>query len=373
MEEKIRYFSNSERVSAVCREIYSGYGYRQYKMSRFEEYDLYAANRDFLIDDSTITFTGSDGKLMALKPDVTLSIVKNAAATGRDQEKVFYLENVYRKPKSNSDFKEIMQLGLECIGDIGLYQMGEVISLAAQSLSVIDENYILDISHMGIISALADLAGIYGAAREGLIKFINGKNAAGVRAVCDECGAEAGLAERLVRLTGVYGPFKTAMPQLRALSVNEATDAALDEIRGIYEILEVTGCAGRVNLDFSHTGDMNYYNGVTFCGYIEGIPSAVLSGGRYDRLLRKFGKPGGAIGFAIYLDLLDLLPQPKREYDVDVLLVCGEHDGVSVARAVQRLRLEGKSVLAVSRVPENGITWREAVKIEGIMPEDKTS
>ncbi|HOA85175.1 MAG TPA: hypothetical protein PKN17_04025, partial [Bacillota bacterium] len=74
-----------------------------------------------------------------------------------------------------------------------------------------------------------------------------------------------------------------------------------------------------------------------------------------------------------YLDLLDLLPQPKREYDVDVLLVCGEHDGVSVARAVQRLRLEGKSVLAVSRVPENGITWREAVKIEGIMPEDKTS
>ena len=111
-----------------------------------------------MIDENIITFTGSDGKLMALKPDVTLSIVKNAAATGREQEKVFYLENVYRKPKNTSDFKEIMQLGLECIGDIGLYQMGEVISLAAQSLSVIDKDYILDISHMGFISALADLA-----------------------------------------------------------------------------------------------------------------------------------------------------------------------------------------------------------------------
>ena len=178
MRDFVRYFSNSERVSAVCREIYSGYGYRQYKMSRFEEYDLYAANRDFLVGENIITFTGSDGKLMALKPDVTLSIVKYTAASGREQEKVFYLENVYRKPKNNSDFKEIMQLGLECIGDVGLYQMGEVISLAAQSLSVIGENYILDISHMGFISALFDLVGITGAAREELIKFISGRNAA---------------------------------------------------------------------------------------------------------------------------------------------------------------------------------------------------
>lgn len=373
MQETVRYFSNSERVSAVCREIYSGYGYKQYKMIRFEEYDLYAANRDFLIDENIITFTGSDGKLMALKPDVTLSIVKNAAATGREQEKVFYLENVYRKPKNTSDFKEIMQLGLECIGDIGLYQMGEVISLAAQSLSVIDKDYILDISHMGFISALADLAGISGGARDELIRFISGRNAAGVRAVCSGCGTPAALAEGLVELTGVYGSYESAMPQLRAFSANGATEAALDEIAGIYEILEVMGCARHINLDFSHTGDMNYYNGVTFCGYIKGIPFAVLSGGRYDKLLRMFGKPGGAVGFAIYLDQLDSLSQPRREYDVDVLLVCGERDGVSVARAVQKLRLKGRSVLAVSRLPENGTSWREAVNIEDIISEDKTN
>jgi ATP phosphoribosyltransferase regulatory subunit len=86
-----------------------------------------------------------------------------------------------------------------------------------------------------------------------------------------------------------------------------------------------------------------------------------------------FGKPGGAVGFAIYLDQLDSLSQPRREYDVDVLLVCGERDGVSVARAVQKLRLKGRSVLAVSRLPENGTSWREAVNIEDIISEDKTN
>ena len=68
----------AERIALSLRDLYGRYGYRQYKMSKFEEYDLYARNKDFLISDSVITFTDTDGKLMALKPDVTLSIVNNS-------------------------------------------------------------------------------------------------------------------------------------------------------------------------------------------------------------------------------------------------------------------------------------------------------
>ena len=60
------------------RELYESFGYSQYKMSKFEEYDLYVRNKSFLVSDHIITFTDTDGKLMALKPDVTLSIVKNS-------------------------------------------------------------------------------------------------------------------------------------------------------------------------------------------------------------------------------------------------------------------------------------------------------
>ncbi len=370
MQNETRYFSKAEKVSAECREIYSGYGYKQYNMSRFEEYDLYAANRDFLIGDSIITFTERGGRLMALKPDVTLSIVKNAACEGGRQEKVFYLESVYRTDQSSSEFREIMQLGLECIGDIGLYQTGEVVALAAMSLSVISKNYILDLSHRGFISALADRAAIYGEARGELMRCIGGRNSAGVRSICAARGVAPDLTEQLAGLTGLYGSMTDIMPKLELMSVGEKADAALAELRSIYRILEEFGCAERVNLDLSHTGDMKYYGGVTFCGYIENIPFALLSGGRYDGLLEKFDKPGGAVGFAIYLDRLSSLPEPKSQYDVDILLVTQECDGAEVARAVEKLRRSGRSVMAVRKISKGGPRCREIVYIEKMKDSD---
>ena len=94
-----------EKVIFGLRDLYRSYGYTQYKMSKFEEYDLYARNKDFLISDSVITFTDRSGKLMALKPDVTLSIVKNTADVAAVQ-KLFYQENVYRVSKGSDSFRE---------------------------------------------------------------------------------------------------------------------------------------------------------------------------------------------------------------------------------------------------------------------------
>ena len=109
-------------------------------MSKFEEYDLYARNKDFLISDSVITFTDGSGKLMALKPDVTLSIVKNTKDAPSSRHKVYYNENVYRADKGSNSFREIMQVGLECLGDIDDYCISEVIMLAAMSLEVISQD-----------------------------------------------------------------------------------------------------------------------------------------------------------------------------------------------------------------------------------------
>ena len=67
----------SERAVYALRTLYLSFGYRRYKVSKFEEYDLYAENKSFLSDKSILTFTDTDGRLMALKPDITLSIIKN--------------------------------------------------------------------------------------------------------------------------------------------------------------------------------------------------------------------------------------------------------------------------------------------------------
>ena len=143
---------NEEKAIFALRGLYESYGYSQYKMSKFEEYDLYVKNKDFLISDSVITFTDRGGKLMALKPDVTLSILKNGKDAPGQVQKVYYNENVYRV--SGESFKEIMQVGLECIGDTDSYCLYETLMLAAKSLETISDEYVLDISHLGIISAV---------------------------------------------------------------------------------------------------------------------------------------------------------------------------------------------------------------------------
>ena len=93
-----------ERVLFKLRDLYRLSGYAQYKMGKFEEYDLYARNKDFLVSDGVITFTDTDGRLMALKPDVTLSIIKNTRDRENCVQKVYYSENVYRISGSTRSF-----------------------------------------------------------------------------------------------------------------------------------------------------------------------------------------------------------------------------------------------------------------------------
>ena len=143
---------SDEQTIFRLRGLYENYGYRRFKMSKFEAYDLYVRNKDFLVSDRMITFTDARGVLMALKPDVTLSIIKNTRENEPGPRKVYYNETVYRSGKGDEGFQEIMQTGLECIGDLDLYHIYEVTALAVRSLAAISPDYVLDVSHVGLVS-----------------------------------------------------------------------------------------------------------------------------------------------------------------------------------------------------------------------------
>ena len=142
------------------RGLYENYGYRRFKMSKFEAYDLYVRNKDFLVSDRMITFTDARGVLMALKPDVTLSIIKNTREDEPGPRKVYYNETVYRSGKGDEGFQEIMQTGLECIGELDLYHIYEVTALAVRSLAAISPDYVLDVSHVGLVTGFMEAAGV---------------------------------------------------------------------------------------------------------------------------------------------------------------------------------------------------------------------
>lgn len=341
-----------EKAVYALRTLYHRYGYSPYKMSKFEEYDLYAKNKDFLISEGIITFTDTRGKLLALKPDVTLSIIKNSRDVEKNVSKVYYNENVYRISKGSHVFKEIMQTGLECIGDIDDYHVTEVVSLALRSLSLLSDSYMLDLSHVGLISAIIDSLGLEKAAIKKLLSAVESKNegelsalhAAGV--LTDEA---LGFAKCLLsEYKTVADAEKTLAPYLK----NEEARAALAEFSSLFVSLSALGLADRVRIDFSVINHRGYYSGVVFKGYVRGIPDSVLAGGRYDRMMRKMGRRDGAVGFAVYLDAFASYAKSGSDYDTDVLLLENGADSTDLLLAVSRLTEAGNRVTVAKCLPQ---------------------
>ena len=348
-----KYLAKSEEtIVSDLRRLFRQYGYRQYKMSKFEEYDLYVENKRFLVSDNVITFTDLDGHLRALKPDVTLSIAKNASVDTSTAQKLFYHENVYRAERGSHEYREIMQIGLESIGNIDLYATGEAVMLAAGSLALISRDYLLDLSHMGVITAILDEADLSNGQQAELLDALSAKNVSGIRQCCCRFGLSDEFADRLAALTGLYGPALLILPRLKALSPNPQADEAICQLETVCRMLEASGYGDRINLDFSIVNDMSYYNSIIFQGYIEGIPTPVLSGGRYDSLMTRFGKDAGAVGFAIYLSTLESLAPRRASYDVDALLLYSADSFPEIlASAVRELTDKGMTVQVQQEIP----------------------
>lgn len=351
--------SFSEKVIFALRSLYGKYGYTQYKMSKFEEYDLYARNKDFLISDGVITFTDTNGKLMALKPDVTLSIIKNSKDSVKGVQKLYYNENVYRTSKGTGAFKEIMQVGLECIGQIDSYNISEVIKLACLSLKSISDCAVLDLSHSGFVSGLIDAFGISQENKGQLLKCISEKNIHELQLICEEnCVAEKKI-NALKSLITTCGAPSEVLPVVKETFGGLADTTALYFLADVITSLEGSGIENMIRLDFSVVDDVNYYNGIAFKGFIEGVSTVVLSGGQYDNLMKKMNRKSGAVGFAVYLDTLERLFETRKEYDVDCVLLYDESADIKELNYyIAKLISQGKTVTAQRVLPEE-IKYKE--------------
>lgn len=344
-----------ERIVFSLRSIYSANGYKQFRMGKFEEYDFYARNKDFLVSDSVITFTDTNGKLMALKPDVTLSIVRSTDDADGIR-KLYYDENVYRVSKGTGSFREIKQTGLECIGAVDSYCVGEVLMLAAQSLAAASDGFVLDVSHLGILAAFIAQVSDSPEVCARLLKCVGEKNTHGISEICRENGIPQENAAPLRELATLYGGVSEAIAKLKAIKGAPDISAELAELEDALAIFGDGENGANIRIDFSVVGDVNYYNGIVFKGFIDGIPESVLSGGRYDRLMEKLGRRSRAVGFAVYLDMLERLEQSPEPYDVDILLIGGD-DAAGTRRAAEALIAEGRSVL-VAGGTDVGVRYR---------------
>lgn len=338
--------------------LYQQYGYRKFKLTKFEPYDLYADNRDFLNTNQLITFTDLDGSLLALKPDVTLSIVKSNAGGA---EKVYYNETVYR-PKDNH-YREILQSGVECLGSIDVYAEAEVIALAAKSMALISDNFVIRVSDAAFLNQMFDSMELSAGTVKEVLGLLSMKNSAGLDRLVERGVMTKASAANLKGIIDMYLPFREGVETITRLAFSNAAARTAEHLGELADVLQSFGVLPHIYLDFSLVNSLDYYQGIMFQGAAEEIPFTVLNGGRYDRLPEKMGKRIGAIGFALYLDTVENYRKQKKEFDVDYLITYEDDDDFcQLAAVVERMTACGVRVRSVRKDEESRLDHKITAK-----------
>lgn len=294
------FLSQNEQNALHLEELYSGFGYTKYKVNRFEEYSFYMENESFLMDRRVLTFSGANGKLFALKPDVTTSVVKNAKGSQEETQKIYYNESVFRIPKGGDEFREIHQTGIEFIGTVDSYHTTEVLFLAMKSLEKISAEHKLCISNTALLLIFMNKLNLKSKDRKEIIHYLKQKNTHDLMRYLNQRNIDdEGF---FAQLLAVPSEVTQGMAALEKLFSDWEYENELKEFKQTVEQLVSVVKPEEVYLDFSHIPSTEYYKGLVFAGYLNGLAEPALTGGRYDNLLEKMGIYNrSALGFAVDL------------------------------------------------------------------------
>lgn len=366
MKDVLKYLTKDEKVYLSLLNLYESMGFDKFKLHKFEDYSLYLKNKSFLTGEYVLTFTDNNGKLLALKPDITLSIVKNTKATAEQSEKVYYHENVYRFDKHSHEYKEISQIGLEVLGNIDEAVEFETVVMALKSLAAIDEDFVLDVSHTAffedVLSALPDGEKF----KSQIAECIRAKNPHDFLRTLEEAGSSNKFAADAAEILSFGGDFVKTLSAAAKLDRMPNFSKAAEGLQKLYLRLCECGFSDKLRLDFSLLNDTDYYNGIIFQGYVKKVPHSVLSGGRYDRLVKKLGKNGvGGMGFAIYLSDMSAFYSDEKAAKKQRVIIYGEGDDINaVEKAADELRQKGFRV-RVEKNPPSGFKQNEIIFFGG--------
>jgi ATP phosphoribosyltransferase regulatory subunit len=339
------------RIEERVVSVFEGWAYEEIIPPLFDYADVFAGPA---LAPRTYTFVGRDGSLLALRPDFTSLLAKIAAGRLADRPaplRLYYSGEVlrYEPPKAGRQ-SELHQMGLEHLGGVGPAADAETLAIAAECLDAVGAaDWVLAVGHVGVFNGLVAGLALDPDALERLRERVEAKDGAGVREVLAASGVAAEAREALVELTGLAGGVAVLDAATAAFASWPAARAALAELRAIVDALVAAGLGARLAVDLGEVRGLDYYTGFVFRAYARGLGFEVGSGGRYDTLLARFGRPLPAVGFMFGLDRLALLvaraglgsPDPPAE-DVPSTDVAR---GLARARAIRaegrRVRLSG--------------------------------
>ncbi|CDO04037.1 ATP phosphoribosyltransferase regulatory subunit [Oceanobacillus picturae] len=299
-------FKRRETLITQFKNRFSTYGYEQIRTSTFESYDLYSKLTGTVNKDDMVKVIDSSGKVLVMRPDVTIPITRMVAEGGMPEEELryFYIQDVFRSTASTGT-KESTQAGVECLGNNRPETDAEVIMLAIHNLKELGfSNFKIEIGHAGFFKSLIAPAGLNPSEIEQLQSLIQSKNIVEMVPFLEQLSLTEDLREAMQAIPMLYGTPREVMQQISDKLLNEEMHKNLNNLSEIVDILEDYEVGEHIVLNLGLINNMNYYSDIIFQGFVEQVGHPLLMGGRYNHLGDQYGVDLPAIGFAMEVDLL---------------------------------------------------------------------
>ena len=310
----VRYYFGSEAhlrraIEHAAMSIFKAWSYEEITPPTVDYYSLFERGMGSIEAQDAFRFTDTDGKLLALRPDVTSGIARAAATLMAKRERPLrfsYAAPVFRlRAESHAEWRrESTQIGCELIGRKGCAADMEVLAIAVEILSSLglDGSYTITINDLEIFNGIVGSLGLDATAQEELRELVDTHNAGDLErflasyASTEECASFA----QLVQLAGRGEVFENA----RRVITNERSVAALGRLEALWTVVDSLALSAQFEVDLGDVSRLDYYTGLLFKIYVAGVGMRVGSGGRYDQLTANFGKAEPAVGFVLDLDAL---------------------------------------------------------------------
>jgi histidyl-tRNA synthetase len=296
-------------VESVMRNVARNWGYSEIITPTFEHLDLFTLKSGEGIIGELYNFTDKGGRDMTLRPELTAPVMRlyvNELQPLPKPLKLFYFENCFRYERPQKGrFREFWQFGVELIGSGKSDSDAEVIALADALLKAVGIRGDMKLGNLAVIRTL--LKGLEPEIVSKTMRLVDKKEYAGLEALLEEIGAEEQLKSDLFRLIKLEGRY--TLPQAKEIVGN------IPELVSFEKTLKLLDAYGvNYSLDFGIARGLDYYTGMVFEVYAEGLGAQkqVCGGGSYQ-LIQLFGggdvpSTGFGIGFDRIMEICPLVP-----------------------------------------------------------------
>lgn len=296
-------------IMNTLHNLFENDGYHQVITPAFEYYDVFSSSEMYFPQESMYKLIDDKGRVMVARPDSTIPIARLVSTRLKGCKlplKLYYGQQIYRKnPGLRGRSNEIMQMGIERIGDSTFDSDVQTLALGAKALSVCQaRDYRIEIGHVGIFKLLMDHLPVNREEKNKIHEYISAKNYAALSAKLDqqENSQTIEILKELPKLFGGKEAFEKAKDIFQGYD-SRLTDM-LAYLSRIFFSLKELGLENHIIIDLGLVNQADYYSSLVFKGYIASVGEPVLSGGRYDGLLKEFGEDLPAIGFGMNVDIL---------------------------------------------------------------------